>query len=175
MGLKVWVDIFSIGASFVTILTIPMALATYVSRKNNEEALSRQKLVELQREADDLAHARLFDDYNSFLRLVMVYPKFDFGDVALENPPDLDDLDQVRFLALFNIFLSLAERAFLLFDGASDEMKNRQWSGWRTYILSILERPRIRTAYLNECSQYDREFIREIDTWLQARSLNHFP
>jgi hypothetical protein len=175
VSLTTWGDIVSIGANFVTILTIPTALVTYVRRKNVEEFLAKQKIAELQREADDLAHARLFEDYNSFLRLVMVYPQFDFGDVALEHAPDLDELDHVRFLSLFNIFLSVAERAFLLFDGASNEMKERQWGGWRTYIVSILERPRIKDAYLNERSQYDREFIREIDTWLQARRLDDSP
>ena len=61
----------SVGAELVTILTIPTAVYAYLHRKKIEEKTARLNLEELQKEADDLAHSRLYEDYNEFLKLVM--------------------------------------------------------------------------------------------------------
>ena len=61
----------SVGAELVTILTIPTAVYAYLHRKKIEEKIARLNLEELQKEADDLAHSRLYEDYNEFLKLVM--------------------------------------------------------------------------------------------------------
>ena len=162
----------SVGADLVAILTIPTALYAYIRRKRIEEKLAQLNLEELQREADDLAHSRLHNDYNEFLKLVMQYPQFDLGDQSLVVKQELNELDQIRFQSLFNIYLSLAERAFLLFRNASDDMKSRQWEGWRNYIVSVLLRPQVLKEYERERSQYDRDFVAEIDSWIEVQKAN---
>jgi len=162
----------SAAADLVAILSIPTAVYTYSRRKRAEEQLACMNLEQLQKQADDLAHARLFDDYNDFLKLVMQYPQFGLGDQDPVVWEDLDAMDQIRFQSLFNIFLSVAERAFLLFGNASDSMKERQWEGWRSYIVGVLRRPHVRKEYERERAQYDRIFVREIDTWLGVEEVS---
>ncbi len=162
----------SAGADLVAILTIPTAVYTYSRRKRAEEQLARLNLLESQKQADDLAHSRLFDDYNDFLKLVMQYPQFGLGDQDPVVWQELDELDQIRFQSLFNIFLSVAERAFLLFGSASDSMKGRQWDGWRSYIVGVLRRPHVLKEYERERAQYDRMFVMEIDSWLGMEEVN---
>ena len=162
----------SVGAELVTILTIPTAVYAYLHRKKIEEKTARLNLEELQKEADDLAHSRLYEDYNEFLKLVMQYPQFDLGDQKLNNRQELDELDNIRFQSLFNIFLSLAERAYLLFRNTSDNMRAKQWEGWRSYILDVLRRPHVLKEYERERPQYDGDFVIEIDAWLKAHNMD---
>jgi hypothetical protein len=172
MDISDFADYASVGADLVAILTIPTAVYAYWYRKKKEEQLAWLNLAELQKEADDLAYSRLYEDYNEFLKIVMQYPQFDLGDQKLNHRPELDELDNVRFQSLFNIFLSLAERAYLLFRTTSDNMKVKQWEGWRSYIVDVLSRPHVLKEYERERPQYDRDFVTEIDIWIKAQKVN---
>jgi hypothetical protein len=154
---KTWVEIVS---GLVTILGLPFAIATYIRRKNQESLEARTR-------ADDEAYSRLFTDYNDYLKLVMQYPELDLGDEPLPSPPSFDDdpLLKIRAVSLFNVFLSLVERAYLLYGVASDEARNKQWRGWQAYTVEVLSRPHIRAMYERHKDQYDASFVAAVDQW----------
>ena len=159
-------DIAEVLAALVTVLGLPFAILTY-RRGKRIEAESRQlQFLADQRDADETAYARLYEDYNSLLELVIRYPHLDLGDEPLPEAPQWSKTERVQALALFNIFLGLAERSFLLYRQTTSEIKLRQWQGWRAYITEMLLRPHLHEMYLKEKEQYDSEFVAAVDGWI---------
>ncbi|MFM8626393.1 MAG: hypothetical protein ACKOCC_05515 [Actinomycetota bacterium] len=161
-----WVDILS---GLVTSLSLPFAIYTYLKRKRID-ADSAQKL------ADDDAYEQLFDDYNDFLKLVIQHPQVNLADEPLTDnelqSTEKDDFLRIKALSLFNIFLSIAERAFLLYRNASDTARVEQWEGWQTYIVEVLSRPDIRKMYNSHKLTYDKSFVAAVETWLDQTDCN---
>lgn len=159
-------DAAEVLAAIVTVLGLPFAIFTYQrSKKVEAESRERQFLAD-QRHADEYAYARLYEDYHSFLEIVIRYPHLDLGDEPLSDPPKWSETERIQALALFNIFLGLAERSFLLYRETTSEIKARQWQGWRDYITEMLSRPHLQAMYLGHKDQYDSEFVAAVDGWV---------
>lgn len=164
-----WVDI---GAGLVTALGFPFAIFSYFKRKRIEEQFA-------QRAADEDAYAKLFDDYNDFLKLVIENPQVNLADEPLtsleQSGSERDPYLRVKAISMFNIFLSIAERAFLLYKNASVTARREQWDGWQAYIVDVLSRPDIRVMYESHKSTYDRSFVVEVDKWLARAARPSLP
>lgn len=164
-----WVEV---GAGLVTALGFPFAIFSYFKRKRIEGELA-------QRMADEDAYAKLFDDYNNFLKLVIENPQVNLADEPLtaseQSGSEHDPYLRVKAISMFNIFLSIAERAFLLYKNASVAARREQWDGWQAYIVDVLSRPDIREMYDSHKSTYDRSFVVEVDQWLVQASRSSLP
>ncbi len=164
-----WVEI---GAGLVTALGFPFAIFSYFKRKRIEARFA-------QRAADENAYAKLFDDYNDFLKLVIENPQVNLADEPLAASERMgsesDPFLRVKAISMFNIFLSIAERAFLLYKNASVTARREQWDGWQTYIVDVLSRPDIREMYDSHKSTYDRSFVVEVDQWLAQAARSPLP
>jgi hypothetical protein len=163
---RLWVEI---GASAVTILGFPILLVSYNFRKRNEE--KEQQLTRLANQAfhDEKTYSDLHDHYDNYLTLSMAHPELDVFYLGLENPPPLTELQEIQATALFNIFLSVIESAYIHFQDTSEHTTANQLDGWRDLALRMLSRPRTRTLYENEKWQYDRSFIEKLDLDLKER------
>jgi len=160
-------DAAEVLAAFVTVLGLPLAIFTYQrSKKVEAESRERQILAD-QKQADEHAYARLSEDFNSFLEMVLRYPHLYPSHEPLSDwPPPWSQAERVQALALFNIWLSLAERSFLLYQESTNEARIRQWQGWREYIIMLLSRPVWRAMYSIVRDQYDLAFVTAVDGWL---------
>lgn len=106
----------------VTVVALPFAIGVFVfeqrkERENEEEATWQQ----------------ISDAYIDFLEVVLANP-----DLKLRSQsatPDLSDEQRERMLVIFDMLISLFERAYLLlFDPRMDEKKRRRWHSWEDYM-----------------------------------------
>ena len=158
-----WVEI---TAGLVTTLSLPAAVITYRRSIIAERQARDRESKSNQRAIDESAFSKLYSDYTTFLTLCMEYPQFDLRDVPLENSAPLDVMEMSQALSMFNIFLCMAERAVLLYNDTSDKMKDQQYVGWREYIVEVLSRPRNLEMYHSQKTQYDLQFVEQVDSWL---------
>jgi hypothetical protein len=165
-SVQLWMEI---GVSAVTILGFPLLLVSYNFRKRNEEREQQLTRLANQRVHDEKTYSDLHDHYDHYLTLAMAHPELDVFYNALENPPPLTELQELQATALFNVFLSVIESAYLHFQDTSERTTANQLEGWRELALRMLSRPRTLSLYENEKWQYDRSFIEDLDRDLSSR------
>ena len=62
-------------------------------------------------------------------------------------------------MILFEILISLFERAFLMYKDQSNEIKRKQFKGWVDYMNDWARKPSFREAWRKLSPQYDQDFI----------------
>jgi hypothetical protein len=138
----------------VTVFGLPLAILVFIyeqrrSRQNDEEEI----------------YQRLSDEYTEFLKLVLNNP-----DLQLLSkkyiPAPLTDEQNERKAALFNILISLFERAYLLvYEEHMDKQARRLWQSWEDYMRDWCRRPDFRESLPELLEGEDEDFgalIRQI-------------
>jgi hypothetical protein len=106
----------------VTVVALPFAIGVFLfeqrkAHENEEEATWQQ----------------ISDAYIDFLEVVLANP-----DLKLRSQratPDLSDEQRERMLVIFDMLISLFERAYLLlFDTQMNEKRRRRWHSWEDYM-----------------------------------------
>ena len=164
-GIQQWANI---AAAIVTAFGLPAALFSYRHRKQQELKEFRKHREAEQATNDDLAFDRQHGDYINYLAVAMQYPELDMGEEPLKDPPELSDMQRVQAAGLFNIFISISERAYRMYARASRDARTRQWTGWEVYIVEQLQRPNFAAFFATHKDQYDADFITEICKHLDA-------
>ena len=106
----------------VTVVGLPLAIALFLfeqrkERENEEEASWQQ----------------LSDAYNDFLEVVLANPDLKLRSRALT--PDLSEEQIERMLVIFDMLISLFERAYLLlYEEGMSEKQRRRWHSWDDYM-----------------------------------------
>lgn len=106
----------------VTVVGLPVAIYTFWQEHRKELANDDEETYQL-----------LSDAYTDFLKLVMENP-----DLQLRSrvaAPQLSDEQQERRQVIFEMLISLFERAYLLvFDVRMTESQRRLWHSWDDYM-----------------------------------------
>lgn len=106
----------------VTVVALPFAIGVFIfeqrkERENEEEATWQQ----------------ISDAYIDFLEVVLNNP-----DLRLRSQratPDLTDEQRERMWVIFDMLISLFERAYLLvYEEGMDEQRLRRWHSWEDYM-----------------------------------------
>lgn len=106
----------------VTVVGLPFAIAIFFyeqrkERENEEEASWQQ----------------LSDAYIDFLEVVLANPDLKLRSQA--PTPDLTEEQRERMLVIFDMLISLFERAYLLlYEDAMSEKQRRRWHSWDDYM-----------------------------------------
>ena len=134
-------------ASFVvTTLGLPVAIAFFVweqrkERENEEEA----------------AYQQLSDAYTDFLQVVLDNP-----DLQLRTAAALADAtpeQRERMLVIFDMLVSLFERAFLVaYKPRMTDVERRRWNSWDDYMREWCRRDDFRNALPQLLRGEDAEF-----------------
>jgi hypothetical protein len=106
----------------VTVIGLPFALFIFIFEQRKERENEEEEIYQL-----------LSDAYTDFLKLVLENPDLKLH--AQAATPNLDEEQQERMLAIFEILVSLLERAYLL--GYEENMtgnKLRRWRSWDDYM-----------------------------------------
>lgn len=135
----------------VTVIGLPLAIGVFVyeqrkERKNEEEEIYQQ----------------LSDEYADFLRLVLEH-----SDLQLLRrsgpPPELTPEQQERKSVLFDLLVSLFERAYLLvYEDAMSRQTRRLWQSWEDYMREWCRREDFRAALPELLRGEDEDFCRHI-------------
>ncbi len=129
MDLETW----ELLSYVVTVVGLPFAIGAYFfdqrkERENEEEAIWQQ----------------LSDAYIDFLEIVLAN-----SDLKLRSQiatPNLSDEQRERKWVVFDMLISLFERAYLLaYEPEMDEKQDRRWHSWEDYMREWCQREEFRT------------------------------
>lgn len=135
----------------VTIIGLPLAIVVFMfeqrrNRQNEEEEI----------------YQRLSDEYTEFLKLVLANPDLQLLRKGTLVAP-LTEEQQERKTALFNILISLFERAYLLvYEDHMNRQNQRLWQSWEDYMREWCERRDFREMLPELLQGEDEDFCAHI-------------
>ena len=154
-------DFWEIASFVVTVVGLPVAIVIFIYQARRERANEEEQEYQL-----------LNDAYNEFLRVVLEHP-----DLHLRSnltTPDLTPDQEERMLVIFDMLISLFERAYLV--AYAPEMPPamaRRWNSWEDFMREWCRRENFRARLPQLLKGEDPEFsayIRRLAAEEQATS-----
>lgn len=119
---------WEVASYVVTVVGLPLAIVVFFLDQRRER-----------RNEEDEVYQLLSDAYNDFLRVVIDNP-----DLRLRSQtatPDLSAEQQERMLVVFDMLISLLERAYLTaYSDDMDTARRRRWNSWEDFMREWLRR-----------------------------------
>jgi len=147
----------------VTIFGFPLALAVFLYEQRKERRNEQEEIYQ-----------RISDEYTNFLKLVL-----NNADLQLlrkqgtELDLDLTEEQKERKFAIFNILVSLFERAYLLvYEDNMDRQTRRLWQSWEDYMREWCRRKDFRATLPELLPGEDEEFAAHIQKIAEHEALN---
>jgi hypothetical protein len=135
----------------VTVIGLPCAIGIFVYEQRKERENEDEEVYQL-----------LSDNYQDFLKVALENP-----DLRLFSPsgtPDLTPEQRERKLIIFNMLVSLFERAYLLlYDESMSGKQSRRWRSWEDYMREWCARSDFRNALADMLRGEDADFVSYID------------
>lgn len=136
----------------VTVVGLPLAIFVFLYEQRRERENEEEEVYQL-----------LSDNYQDFLKVAL-----DNADLRLfssEQTPQLSGEQRERKLIIFDMLVSLFERAYLLLHEASmSRSQARRWQSWEDYMRDWCARADFRTALDTLLRGEDVEFVDYIRT-----------
>jgi hypothetical protein len=117
-----WRDLFELGSYIVTVVGLPFAVWVFLAQQKKERENEEEE-----------AYQHLSDAYNDFLKVVLAHADLQLRTTAAL--PDPTPEQRERMLVIFDMLISLFERAYLV--AWKDEMtaaEQRRWNSWDDYM-----------------------------------------
>ena len=106
----------------VTTIGLPLAIVVFVYEQKRERDNEEEEVYQL-----------LSDDYQDFLKIALDHP--DLHLFRPEEKPELSEEQRERMLIVFNMLISLFERAYLLlYEPKMNTRQQRRWLSWEDYM-----------------------------------------
>lgn len=128
-------EYWEMASYVVTVVGFPFAIAVFMldQRKERENE-------------DDEIYQKLSDEYAEFSILLLKHSDLQLMTKYIGDE-ELSDDQKERKNIIFDILVSLFERAFILvYEEEMDSRTKRHWSSWQDYIQFWLRRPDFRKA-----------------------------
>lgn len=146
-----WHETLEMASFLVTVFGLPFALMVFLYEQRRERENEEEEIYQ-----------RLSDEYAEFLRLVLEH-----SDLHLRsNEPvgELTDDQRERKLVIFDILISLFERAYLLvYEDDMNRKQQRLWQSWEDYMRSWCQREDFREQLPFLLKGEDEDFVRHIE------------
>jgi hypothetical protein len=117
-----WLESFELASYVVTVIGLPFAVWVYFGQERKERENEEEE-----------AYQHLSDAYNEFLRTVLSH-----ADLQLRTAsalPDPTPEQNERMLVIFDMLISLFERAYLVaFKPEMSPTEQRRWNSWDDYM-----------------------------------------
>lgn len=118
MELQTW----ELLSYIVTVFGLPMAIYAFIVEQRKQRENEDEEVYQL-----------LTADYTDFLKLVMENPDLKLR--SQTHTQDLTEEQQERMLVIFEILISLFERAYLLsYDDVMTQKQRRRWLSWEDFM-----------------------------------------
>lgn len=144
----------------VTAFGLPLAIASFLWEQRKERENEEEEVYQL-----------LSDAYTDFLKLVIANPDLKLRSQSISS--DLSEEQRERKHVLFEILISLFERAYLL--AYEDNMSGKQlrrWRSWDDYMHEWVERDDFRLMLPRLLHGEDPDFCKYITRMAQEYSLH---
>jgi hypothetical protein len=152
-------EILGALSDLAAVLGIPLAIILFVNEKRKER-----------REREYGTYHALDEKWTEFLQLCIQYPEFDLYDLPLEKKVRYTPEQKIRQYAMFEILLSLLERAFLMYRDQSSRIKKAQWAGWNEYMHDYSGRTTFRRLWKLRGKEYDEGFMKHMNAIIDSES-----
>ena len=142
MGLETW----ELLSYVVTTIGLPLAILVFIYEQKKERDNEDEEVYQL-----------LSDNYQEFLRMALGHP--DLRLFTPEETPELNDEQRERMVIIFNMLVSLFERAYLLlYEPKMSSMHLRRWRWWEEYMREWCRRGDFRALLPSLLDGEDPEF-----------------
>jgi hypothetical protein len=147
-----WLEVFEFLSYAVTVVGLPFAIAVFMHDRGRARMNDQEEIYQ-----------RLADEYANFLKLVL-----DNADLRLlrrtSRSEKLDEQQEERRFALFNILVSLFERAYMLvYEQRMDRQTRRLWLSWEDYMREWCGRADFRAVLPELLEGEDADFREHIE------------
>lgn len=122
-----WMELLSYLA---TVIGIPLAIMTFIVQEKKERQAEQEEIYD-----------KLMEHYSQIQEKLFEYPELDQHNLPISDPEDAR-----RQKILYEMLVSLFERAFILLYGETDPSYKRMWNSWLDYIEIWSGKPNFREA-----------------------------
>ncbi len=144
MNLETW----EMLSYMVTVIGLPLAILVFIYEQRKERDSDEEEVYQL-----------LSDNYQDFLKVALANP--DLRLFSAEMTPQLTDEQRERMYIIFNMLVSLFERAYLLlYEERMSDKQLRRWRSWEDYMREWCQREDFRAALGEQLRGEDPDFVR---------------
>lgn len=150
MSIETW----ELLSYIVTVFALPVAIFVFVFEQRKERDNEEENVYQL-----------LSDNYQEFLKIALEHS--DLKLFSVEKTLALTDEQHERMVIIFNMLVSLFERAYLLlYEEHMSDKQLRRWLSWEDYMLEWLDRADFRELLPVLVRGEDPEFVAYMNTLL---------
>ena len=143
--------IWELSSYIVTTIGLPVAILVFLYEQKKERDNEDEEVYQL-----------LSDNYQDFLKIALDHP--DLHLFAAEPTPALSEEQREQMLIIFNMLMSLFERAYLLlYQDDMSPKQARRWNSWEDYMLEWCRRPDFRASLPRLLHGEDPSFVRYVE------------
>jgi hypothetical protein len=147
MTLEAW----ELMSYVVTVVGLPLAIFVFLFEQRKERENEEEEVYQL-----------LSDNYQDFLKVALGNPDLRLFSAGAASALNAEQKE--RQLIIFNMLLSLFERAYLLlYDERMSPKQARRWNSWEDYILEWCRRPDFRASLPALLQGEDPGFVRYVE------------
>jgi hypothetical protein len=152
MSLETW----ELLSYIVTVIALPVAIIVFLFEQRKERENEEEEVYQL-----------LSDNYQDFLKVALDNP--DLGIYSVHGVLTLNDEQRERKFIIFNMLMSLFERAYLLlYEDHMSDKQARRWHSWEDYMLEWCRRPDFRAALPQLLHGEDPSFVLYVERVAEA-------
>ncbi|HEY3487910.1 MAG TPA: hypothetical protein VGL10_07580 [Gammaproteobacteria bacterium] len=149
--------IWELLSYIVTVVGLPLAIFVFIYEQRKERDNEEEAVYQL-----------LSDNYQDFLKVAL--DNTDLKLFSAEETPDLTEEQREKMIIIFNMLISLLERAYLLlYDKNMSPQQLRRWQSWDDYMREWCSRADFRAALPELLRGEDPGFVRYIQTLAQCK------
>ena len=153
MNLETW----ELLSYIVTTIGLPVAIGVFLYEQKKQRDNDDEEVYQL-----------LSDDYQDFLKVALDHP--DLRLFSPEGTQPLTEEQRERMYIIFNMLVSLFERAYLLlFESDMSSKQQRLWLSWDDYMREWCQREDFRSRLPILLRGEDPEFVAYIESLAQRR------
>ncbi len=147
MSLEIW----ELMSYVVTVIGLPLAIIVFLYEQRRERENEEEEVYQL-----------LSDNYQDFLKVALDNPDLRLFSVGAIG--SLTDEQRERQFIIFNMLISLFERAYLvLYEEGMTPQQARRWHSWEDYMFEWCGRPDFRASLPKLLRGEDPEFVRYVE------------
>lgn len=147
MSLETW----ELLSYVVTVIGLPLAIAVFLYEQRRERENEEEAVYQL-----------LSDNYQDFLKMALENPDLKLFSAGAAG--SLTEEQRERQLILFNMLVSLFERAYLLlYEEDMTPKQARRWHSWEDYMAEWCRRPDFRSGLPRLLRGEDPDFVRYLE------------
>src|SRR5215470_809756 len=140
-------ETWELWSYIVTAIGLPLAILAFLYEQKKERDSDEEEVYQL-----------LSDNYQDFLKVALDNP--DLRLFSAEQKPDLTRDQRERMLIIFNMLISLFERAYLLlYEPKMSSKQRRRWLSWEDYMREWCKREDFRASLPTLLDGEDEEFV----------------